>query len=84
MPVYEFLCRDCDSRYDDLLSMDAATEQQECPSCASADVVKLYSPFRARVSSASGVVQVDGCMPGPAGAARAGGGCCGGGCGGCG
>jgi putative FmdB family regulatory protein len=84
MPVYEFLCRDCDTRYDDLVGMDASMDEQACPECASSDVAKLYSPFRTKVSSGGSTVQIDGCLPGPAGQARAGGGCCGGGCGGCG
>jgi putative FmdB family regulatory protein len=84
MPVYEFLCRDCDTRYDDLVGMDADLDDQACPDCASADVVKLYSPFRAKVSSGGTTVEIDGCLPGPAGQARRSGGCCGGGCGGCG
>ena len=84
MPVYEFRCRDCDHRYDDLVSMTASVADQACPECDSSSVVKLFSPFRAKVASGGQVVEVDGCLPGPAGAARAGGGCCGGGCGGCG
>lgn len=85
MPVYEFLCRDCDNRYDDLVGMNESLDDQQCPGCTSADVVKLYSPFRAKVSSGGTTVQIDGCLPGPAGQSQGGGGgCCGGGCGGCG
>lgn len=84
MPVYEFLCRDCDHRYDDLVAMDATFEDQTCPECTSSDVAKLYSPFRAKVSSGGRTVEIDGCLPGPAGSGGGGGGCCGGGCGGCG
>lgn len=85
MPVYEFLCRDCEKRYDDLVSMSDSLDDQSCPDCRSGDVVKLYSPFSVGSATSAGAVQVDGtaCLPGPAGRGG-GGGCCGGGCGGCG
>jgi putative FmdB family regulatory protein len=84
MPVYEFLCRDCDNRYDDLVGMDASLDDQRCPGCASADVVKLYSPFRTKVASSGTAIEIDGCLPGPAGQGGGGsGGCCGGACGAC-
>jgi putative FmdB family regulatory protein len=81
MPVYEFLCRDCDTRFDDLVSMSAPLDDQSCPGCRSAEVVKLYSPFSVR-SSTGQTISVDGTAV-PAGRGS-GGGCCGGGCGGCG
>jgi len=85
MPIYEFLCRDCDTRYDDLVGMTATLDEQSCPECRSAEIVKLYSPFSVQTAGGT-AVSVDGtaCLPGPAGRGRAGGGCCGGGCGGCG
>ena len=99
MPVYEFLCRDCDHRYDDLVGFNDNVESQTCSECSSTDVVKLYSPFRIG-ASASGAVSIDGtrsyarapggCLPGDptapaAGAATSGrkAGCCGGSCGAC-
>lgn len=83
MPVFEFLCRECDHRYDDLVGMHESFDNQVCPECTSNDIVKLYSPFRTKVSSGGQAIEIDGCLPGPAGQGG-GGGCCGGGCGGCG
>lgn len=82
MPVYEFQCRSCDSRYDDLVAIGASVDDQSCPSCASSDVAQLMSTFRAKVASGGTPIQVDGCLPGPASQARSGG-CCGGACGAC-
>ena len=87
MPLYEFLCRDCEHSYEDLVSMDDVGGQT-CPDCRSGDVVKLYSPFAVHGSSTGGSdvsasMMGGSCMPGPAGGGG-GGGCCGGGCGGCG
>lgn len=81
MPVYDFLCRSCDHRFDDLVSL-AAVDGQRCPECTSGEVVKLYSPFKVGASSRTSGMDATGgaCLPGPARA----GGCCGGGCGGCG
>lgn len=86
MPIYEFLCRDCDNRYDDLVGMNDV-EAQTCPECTSADVVKLYSPFSVGVKAGVAIDGTSGqpgaCLPGPAGqSARSG--CCGGACGACG
>jgi putative FmdB family regulatory protein len=88
MPIYDFLCRDCEHRYDDLVAA-SDVDTQSCPECASSDVVKLYSPFAAMSNSTAGATPVPvgcgggACLPGPASAGRSGG-CCGGGCGGCG
>jgi len=83
MPVYEFQCRSCEHRYDDLMSLDASIDDQTCPECASSDVTKLVSRFRAKVASGGTTIEIDGCLPGPAGGGRSGG-CCGGACGACG
>ncbi|MBC7644237.1 MAG: zinc ribbon domain-containing protein [Thermoleophilia bacterium] len=97
MPIYEFLCRDCDHRYDDLVGFNEDVEDQVCSECTSHDIVKLYSPFK--VGKKAGV-GIDGtqsyarapgaCLPGePGNAAGAGSGlgrkagCCGGSCGAC-
>jgi len=94
MPIYEFLCRDCDHRYDDLVGFNDDVESQTCSECNSSDVVKLYSPFK--VGKKAGV-GIDGtqpsarapgaCLPGEAGMAAASSGrkagCCGGSCGAC-
>lgn len=85
MPVYEFLCQNCDARYDDLVGINDSLTDQSCPSCESADVERLVSRFRAKVATGTGnSILVDGHLPGPAspGSSRAGG-CCGGACGAC-
>jgi putative FmdB family regulatory protein len=84
MPVYEFLCRDCDARYDDLVGINDSLSDQACPTCTSSDVEKLVSSFRSKVASGGQTVQIDGsCLPGPASGGGRAGGCCGGGCAGC-
>ena len=68
MPIYEYTCRTCEHRFEELVS--GGRTLVACPHCSSEDVDKLFSTFATR--------SVGGDMPAPA---RGGGGCCGGGCG---
>ena len=76
MPIYDYRCRSCDERYDELVRRpdDAVT----CPSCGSADAERLLSVFAGigtgGSSSASSPMPDFSRMP-------RGGGCCGGACG---
>ncbi len=73
MPVYEYQCEACDSRFEELVLSSSMVVA--CPECTSTDLQKLLSTFQR--------TRVGGDMPVTAGAPapRAGGGCCGGGCG---
>jgi putative FmdB family regulatory protein len=66
MPIYEYACRACQSRFERLVR--AFGEKVACPGCGAQDVERLLSTF----AMASG---------GAGRSAPAGGGCCGGGCG---
>ncbi len=65
MPIYEFVCMQCESHFEELVRMD---EQADCPDCGSANVRKQLSVF----ATAGG---------GPQPSFGGGGGCCGGSCG---
>jgi len=69
MPIYEYTCRACSHRFEELVSGSGTIVA--CPECTSADVDKLFSTFATR--------SVGGDMPAPS--FGGGGGCCGGGCG---
>lgn len=67
MPLYEFLCHSCDSRFEAYLR--AWSDSATCPACQGSAVERLLSAFAVGAGSAA---------PTPS----AGGGCCGrGGCG---
>jgi len=68
MPIYEFVCMQCESHFEELVRMD---EQADCPDCGSANVRKQLSVF----ATAGGT--------GPQPSFGGGGGCCGGSCGSC-
>ncbi|MFZ2492604.1 MAG: zinc ribbon domain-containing protein [Thermoanaerobaculia bacterium] len=44
MPLFEFVCRDCEERFEDLVSSSDLTHVH-CPSCGTSDVQKLISTF---------------------------------------
>jgi putative FmdB family regulatory protein len=49
MPIYEYQCRSCGSRFEKIVY---GNNQPACPSCSSADLERLLSTFA--VSSSSG------------------------------
>ena len=71
MPIYEYVCMQCDSHFEELVRNG---QQPDCPDCGASDVRKQLSVFAAHGSSSE--------LPSFGSAPRAsGGGCCGGSCG---
>ncbi|HUV03787.1 MAG TPA: zinc ribbon domain-containing protein [Armatimonadota bacterium] len=54
MPVYEFECLKCRTRFEKLCGMGAGVAGVCCPSCQSSDVKRLISSFYSRSSSGGG------------------------------
>jgi putative FmdB family regulatory protein len=81
MPVYEYVCRTCDSRFEARRSMDDASAPIDCPDGHS-ETTRLLSVFASVGRAAAGPGYASS-MAGTSGAVMsgAGGGCCGGGCG---
>jgi putative FmdB family regulatory protein len=69
MPIYEYVCMECESHFEELVRID---EHPPCPDCSSANVSRQLSVFAAHGLTAPAPVFR------PSGG---GGGCCGGGCG---
>jgi putative FmdB family regulatory protein len=44
MPIYEFACRSCKERFEELVSTTKAIDLA-CPHCGSRDLERLFSPF---------------------------------------
>ena len=71
VPIYEFVCMECESHYEELVPMGS---NADCPDCGSTNVRKQFSVFAAHgVESDRGF--------GGGGSGGGGGGCCGGSCG---
>ncbi len=53
MPIYEFICQDCEKRYERLVRSGGSAP---CPHCNSENVRKLMSGFAFRSKAADGSV----------------------------
>ena len=53
MPIFEFLCSECGSSFEELVRSASATGEVVCPECGSEQVVKQISTFASRISSGS-------------------------------
>lgn len=53
MPVFEYKCHQCDTKFEVLHKSALRTEEVSCPDCNSTNNKKLFSAFSASVSSSS-------------------------------
>ncbi|MDF9409574.1 MAG: Zinc ribbon domain protein [Pelotomaculum sp. PtaB.Bin013] len=47
MPIYEFRCAGCDSRFEKLCQLGESGENLKCPRCGAASPKRVMSSFRA-------------------------------------
>jgi putative FmdB family regulatory protein len=69
VPIYEYVCMQCESHFEELVRNG---EEPDCPDCGASNVVRQLSVF---------AMHGGGGEPQPSFKPGAGGGCCGGGCG---
>ncbi|HNT25879.1 MAG TPA: zinc ribbon domain-containing protein [Anaerolineales bacterium] len=55
MPIFEFVCNDCGTPFEELVRSAAAVTQVSCPACQSPRVQKQISTFASRLSSGGGL-----------------------------
>jgi putative FmdB family regulatory protein len=70
MPVYEYVCTTCRSRFEKLRSMDTSQETTPCPGCGT-PAPRALSVFAAFTSGANGEMEAmfgGGCACGAGGA----------------
>jgi putative FmdB family regulatory protein len=53
MPIYEYLCADCGTKFEKLVRGSEASSQVECPSCGETQVSEQLSTFAAHASGSS-------------------------------
>jgi putative FmdB family regulatory protein len=53
MPVYEFVCRDCQKPFEVVRSMAESSAAAKCPACGSNRVDRVYSHVYAKTSKKS-------------------------------
>ena len=52
MPIYEYLCQDCGTKFEKLVRRSAETEEMVCPSCGEKHLQQEYSTFAPRANGA--------------------------------
>ena len=78
MPIYEYICPECNTKFEKLRSLNDADKKCECPRCH-AEASRKLSVFSAFSSSTSGIPKA---VPGSSGSSCSG--CSGGNCSSCG
>lgn len=53
MPIFEYVCGECGTPFEQLVLTTSKTVEITCPACHSKDVSKKISTFAARLSGAS-------------------------------
>jgi putative FmdB family regulatory protein len=53
MPIFEYQCKNCNTKYEILHKSSANLEEVVCPECHSKDSKKLLSTFSASMGSSS-------------------------------
>jgi putative FmdB family regulatory protein len=50
MPIFEFICSDCNKPFEELVRSSSVVSEVVCPSCHSQNVKKKISTFASKVS----------------------------------
>jgi putative FmdB family regulatory protein len=50
MPIYEYLCQDCGTKFEKLVRRSADAPKTECPSCGQKHLKQEYSTFSAHAN----------------------------------
>ena len=53
MPIYEYKCDKCETRFEKLVRRAADEDQLSCPSCGERHLSQEYSTFSARANGAA-------------------------------
>lgn len=53
MPIFEFVCQECEAPFEELVRSATAVDEVACPFCESDKVAKQISTFASKVSGSS-------------------------------
>jgi putative FmdB family regulatory protein len=53
MPIFEFVCQECEAPFEELVRSATAVEDVACPFCESDQVAKQISTFASKVNGTS-------------------------------
>ncbi len=79
MPIFEYLCKNCNTKYEILHKSSANLEKVVCPECHSKDSKKLLSTFSSSIGNSPNYSSGENCATGNCGLLS--GGCASGMCG---
>jgi putative FmdB family regulatory protein len=79
MPLFEYKCNDCNTKYEVLHKSNTNLSEVTCPNCSSINSKKLLSTFSASIGDSSNSSYTDSCANGSCGLPS--GGCASGMCG---
>ena len=64
MPIYEYLCADCGTKFEKLVRRSADADSLVCPSCGQQHLQQEFSTFSARANGASKSAEMPSCPAG--------------------
>ena len=53
MPIFEFVCQECGTSFEELLRSSSAVGEVICPDCESTQVIKQISSFASKVAGSA-------------------------------
>jgi len=77
MPIFEYSCDDCGTKFEKLVRRAAEADAMACPSCGEKHLTTEYSTFSARAASPKAAAPAASCGSGACGAGACGSGFCG-------
>jgi putative FmdB family regulatory protein len=78
MPIFEYACDDCGTKFEKLMRRSEESEPVHCPSCGESHLTTQYSTFAAHAGSSKSTQEAaSGCGSGMCGTSMCGGGMCG-------
>jgi putative FmdB family regulatory protein len=54
MPIFEFVCQECGTPFEELVRSARAVDEVSCPHCNSSQVTKQISTFASQVAGSTG------------------------------
>jgi putative FmdB family regulatory protein len=77
MPIFEYSCDDCGTKFEKLVRRAAEADAIACPACGDQHLTTEYSTFAARASSPKSSAPSEGCGAAACGQGFCGSGMCG-------
>ncbi|HEX4749084.1 MAG TPA: zinc ribbon domain-containing protein [Bryobacteraceae bacterium] len=77
MPIFEYSCGDCGTKFEQLVRRTAEANAVRCPSCGHDHLTTEYSTFAARSGAAKTASPAESCGSGACGSGFCGSGACG-------